>query len=96
MHGKKKGQNIRAEASPPPFRAMSERKHFVLEGLPLAPLGALYVIMLLCEVAAAAQTFCIFTQPAMPRVPTVTEDHIINTTGSSSHNGNPRRSSSIT
>ena len=27
-HGGKKGQQIRAGVSPPPFRAMPERKHF--------------------------------------------------------------------
>ena len=35
-HGGKKGQQIRAGASsPPPFRAMPERKHFFSGGLPL-------------------------------------------------------------
>ena len=33
-HGGKKGQQIRAWVSPPPFRAMPERKHFFSGGLP--------------------------------------------------------------
>ena len=35
-HGGKKGQQIRAWVSPPPFRAMPERKHFFQEGFPKA------------------------------------------------------------
>ena len=34
QHGGKKGQQIRARPSPPPFRAMPERKHFFSGGLP--------------------------------------------------------------
>ena len=37
LHGGKKGKKIRAGASPPPFSAMPERKHFFLqEGFPYA------------------------------------------------------------
>ena len=35
QHGGKKGQKIRAGVSPPPLRAMPERKHFFSGGLPL-------------------------------------------------------------
>ena len=35
QHGGKKGKKIRAGVSPPPFRAMPERKHFFSGLLPL-------------------------------------------------------------